>query len=80
MAGEYTDCGKEAIIAILPNEHAMTIKMLSNYVHVCQFGERSYSQQWMAESKLVQSIESDCLTSSCKGTSVPLESCILNLT
>lgn len=35
MAGEHTDRGKEAIIAVLPNEHAMTIKMLSNYLCSC---------------------------------------------
>lgn len=35
MAGEYTDYDKKAIIAVLPNEHAMTIKMLSNYLCSC---------------------------------------------
>lgn len=35
MAGKYTDCGMEAIIAVLPNEHAMIIKMFSNYLYSC---------------------------------------------
>lgn len=72
VAGEYMDHGKEAVAAVLPNEHATTIKMHSKYLSSCLlpvWWEKLLSAvggSYCRNSESAQSIESDCSMSSCK--------------